>query len=98
MSERVGSVAMVGPDTPGFLVAWRVRSLRRFLGMKQDDVVSRMRAEGLDLSTATYSRIEVGKAEIVKGANYLVSLAKALDCSVTFLLGLTTEPSKWNPD
>lgn len=87
-----------GPETPGFLVAWRVRSLRKQLGLKQDEMVRRLAEQGLEISQATYSRIEVGKSEIVKGANYLVGLATALDCSVTYLLGLTSKPSKWTPD
>lgn len=87
-----------GPETPGFLVAWRVRTMRKQLGLKQDEVVRRMREKGLDLSQATYSRIEVGKSEIVKGANYLVALSEALECTVTYLLGLTSKPSKWTPD
>lgn len=87
-----------GPETPGFLVAWRVRQLRKELGLKQDEVVRIMREKGVELSQATYSRIEVGKSEIVKGSNYLVALSEALGCSVTYLLGLTSKPSKWTPD
>lgn len=87
-----------GPETPGFLVAWRVRSLRKQLGLKQEEMVRRLAGQGLEISQATYSRIEVGKSEIVKGSNYLVGLATALDCSVTYLLGLTSKPSKWTPD
>lgn len=87
-----------GPGSAGHLVSWRARERRKSLSLSQHEVALKMGAEGVDISDATYSRIEIGKNELVKDVNTLIALSRALDCTVTYLVGLTSRYDKWTPD
>jgi transcriptional regulator with XRE-family HTH domain len=75
--------------------AVRIRERRRQLGMTQADVVRRVSAHGSRLSNQGLSAIENGRRLAV---GRLPDLAAALECTVTYLLGLTAEPRRWEPD
>ncbi|HKT04942.1 MAG TPA: helix-turn-helix transcriptional regulator [Rugosimonospora sp.] len=71
----------------------RLRERRRELGLTQAEVIARMGgANGLtnrSLSTMEHGRrIDVG---------WLPELATALECTITYLLGLTDDPRRWEP-
>lgn len=82
----------------GFEVSGRIRRIRRSLHLEQREVAARLQALGYGVSEATYSRIEAGKVELAKGAAALIALSQALGCSPTYLLGLTEDPQRWEPD
>lgn len=81
-----------------YWISFRLRRRRRELELTQKDVVERLRTTGIPMTEATYSRAESGKVELAKGASNLLALAYALRCSVTYLVGLTDQPDKWEPD
>jgi transcriptional regulator with XRE-family HTH domain len=68
---------------------------RHELGLTQYDVVERLAALGVASSNRSLSAMEHGQGVDV---GRLPELAVALDCTVTYLLGLTGEPSHWEPD
>ncbi len=82
----------------GYWISIRTRHQRRALDMTQDDVVEALRTDGLEVSPSTYSRLETGKVELAKGAALLVGLSRALRCTITYLVGLTADANKWEPD
>ncbi len=82
----------------GHRVSLRARQRRIDLGLTQPQVVEALQLVGVNTSVSSYSRLETGKAELVKCAANLVGLALALDCSVTYLLGLSSQPGEWAPD
>ena len=87
-----------GPDD-GWLVAWRIRNRRVDLQLRQEDVRARLsEVLGQKVSQSTLSRLEAGKSDVAKGTMWLRALSEALDCSVTFLVGLTDDPDRWEPD
>jgi transcriptional regulator with XRE-family HTH domain len=51
------------PPTIGQVVGAELRALRRGLGITQEEALQRVRAEGLDWTLDTLSRLEVGKRE-----------------------------------
>jgi transcriptional regulator with XRE-family HTH domain len=75
--------------------ARRLSDRRHDLGLTQSEVVERLAALGVTSSNRTLSAMEHGQGVDV---GRLPELAVALDCTVTFLLGLTTDPSHWEPD
>jgi transcriptional regulator with XRE-family HTH domain len=75
--------------------AIRVRERRRELGLTQAEVVERVSRHGSRLSSQALSAIENGRRLAV---GRLPDLAEALGCTVTYLLGLTAEPGRWQPD
>jgi len=75
--------------------ARRLRERRRQLGLTQADVVSRVTPGGVPLTNRTLSAMENGRG-IDLGR--LPDLAVALDCTLTYLVGLTTDPARWQPD
>jgi transcriptional regulator with XRE-family HTH domain len=75
--------------------AVRIRERRRELGLTQADVVRRVSAHGSRLSNQGLSAIENGRRLAV---GRLPDLAAALECTVTYLLGLTADPRRWEPD
>jgi transcriptional regulator with XRE-family HTH domain len=75
--------------------AARIRERRRELGLTQADVVRRVGADGSRLSNQALSAIENGRRLAV---GRLPDLAAALECTVTFLVGLTADPRRWEPD
>jgi len=75
--------------------AIRIRERRRELGLTQAEVVDLVSTHGSRLSSQALSAIENGRRLAV---GRLPDLAGALDCTVTYLLGLTADPHRWPPD
>jgi transcriptional regulator with XRE-family HTH domain len=78
-----------------WLCARRLSERRHQLGLTQYDVVERLDALGVSASNRMLSAMEHGQGVDV---GRLPELAVALDCSVTYLLGLTGDPRQWEPD
>ncbi|MET1059599.1 MAG: helix-turn-helix transcriptional regulator [Nocardioides sp.] len=77
------------------VVSERLRERRRDLGLTQKEVVSRLRRIGVDTTNKALSSLEHGAGlDVAK----LPELACALDCTLTYLLGLTDDPGRWRPD
>ncbi len=77
------------------VVTHRLRARRIQLGLTQKQVVSRLARRGIRTTNKTLSSFEHGAGvDVVR----LPELAAALDCTVTYLLGLTEEPTHWEPD
>ncbi|MFN2517810.1 MAG: hypothetical protein ABR604_02030 [Jatrophihabitantaceae bacterium] len=77
------------------LVTQRLRQRRRDLGLTQQQVVARLARHGLRTTNRSLSSLEHGAGlEVAK----LPALAQALECTVTYLVGLTDAPHRWEPD
>ncbi len=77
------------------VVSHRLRTRRLQLGLTQKQLVSRLARRGIKTTNKTLSSFEHGAGvDVVR----LPELAAALDCTVTYLLGLTEEPARWEPD
>jgi len=77
------------------VVSERLRRRRRELGLTQMDVVVRLQRLGLNTTNKTVSSIERGAGvDVAK----LPEIANALECTITYLVGLTDNPSRWEPD
>jgi transcriptional regulator with XRE-family HTH domain len=77
------------------VVSQRLRERRRALGLTQKQVITRLARLGVTSSNKALSSLEHGSGiDVAK----LPELAAALDCTVTWLLGLTEEPTSWEPD
>lgn len=77
------------------LITQRLRQRRVDLGLTQKQVVERLSRHGLRTTNRTLSSIEHGAGlEVAK----LPAIARALECSVTYLVGLTDDPRQWQPD
>ena len=75
--------------------AIRIRERRRQLGLTQAEVVDRVNGHGSRLSSQALSAIENGRRLAV---GRLPDLAAALECTVSYLLGLAADPDRWEPD
>ena len=76
-------------------VSQRLRERRRLLGLTQKQVTSRLARLGIASTNKSLSSLEHGAGlDVAK----LPELAAALDCTVTWLLGLTDDPHRWEPD
>jgi transcriptional regulator with XRE-family HTH domain len=75
--------------------AIRIRERRRELGLTQAEVVDRVNGHGSPLSNQSLSAVENGRRLAV---GRLPDLAVALECTVSYLLGLTADPGRWQPD
>ncbi len=75
--------------------ARRLRERRRTLALTQVDIVDRLRRRGAQTTNRALSSMENGRG---LDLGLLPDLAGALDCSVTYLLGLTEDPHAWLPD
>jgi transcriptional regulator with XRE-family HTH domain len=76
-------------------VSQRLRERRRLLGLTQKQVTSRLGRLGIASTNKSLSSLEHGAGlDVAK----LPELAAALDCTVTWLLGLTDDPHQWEPD
>lgn len=75
--------------------AVRLRERRRQLRLTQTDVAARVQRNGPALTNRTLSAMEHGRGVPV---GYLPDLAAALECTVTYLIGLTDDPARWEPD
>jgi transcriptional regulator with XRE-family HTH domain len=77
------------------VVSERLRVRRHQLGLTQKQVVTRLRRLGVESTNKALSSLEHGSGLDV---GRLPELAQALDCTVTWLLGLTQDPHRWDPD
>ncbi|TWP54229.1 helix-turn-helix transcriptional regulator [Lentzea tibetensis] len=75
-----------------WICAQRLRDRRRALGLTQMDVVTRL---GGCTTNRVLSEMENGRG---LDLGWLPELATALDCTVTYLVGLTADPTRWEPD
>jgi len=75
--------------------ARRLTERRHALGLTQCDVVERLAALGVPATNRMLSALEHGQGIDV---GRLPELAAALDCTITYLLGLTRDPHRWAPD
>lgn len=76
-------------------VTRRLRDRRHELGLTQKQVVTRLARRGIRTTNKTLSSFEHGAGiDVVR----LPELAAALECTVTYLLGMTTDPMSWEPD
>jgi transcriptional regulator with XRE-family HTH domain len=78
-----------------WLCARRLCERRHQLGLTQLDVVGRLLEDAVPVTNRAISAMENGQAVDV---GRLPALARALECSVTYLLGLTDEPTRWQPE
>lgn len=78
-----------------WVCAQRLRERRRALGLTQRDVVALLECRGHTTTNRTLSAMENGRG---LDLGLLPELAEALRCSVTYLLGLTQDPSAWHPE
>ncbi len=77
------------------LISERLRQRRRELGLTQKEVVARLRRMGVVTTNKALSSLEHGAGlDVCK----LPEIARALDCSLTWLVGLTDDPGSWEPD
>jgi transcriptional regulator with XRE-family HTH domain len=77
------------------LISERLRQRRRELGLTQKEVVARLRRIGVVTTNKALSSLEHGAGlDVCK----LPEIARALDCSLTYLVGLTDDPDSWEPD
>lgn len=85
------------PSAPDRFLALnlRLRDRRRSLGLTQQQVVRRLADVGLTTTNKALSSLEHGAGI---DAAKLPEFAAALDCTVTYLLGLTDDPANWQPD
>ena len=77
-----------------WLCAQRLRERRLALGLTQLEVVARLHRRGGRTTNRALSAMENGRG---LDLGLLPDLAEALDCTVTYLLGLTADPSAWQP-
>jgi hypothetical protein len=78
-----------------WVCARRMSERRHDLGLTQCEVVDRLTALGVAVTNRTLSAMEHGQGLDV---GRLPELGVALDCTVTYLLGLTEHPRHWVPD
>jgi transcriptional regulator with XRE-family HTH domain len=71
----------------------RLRERRHALGLTQAELVDRL-GGGPAITNRSISTWENGRG---LDFGWLPELAVALDCSVTYLLGMTDEPRRWEP-
>jgi transcriptional regulator with XRE-family HTH domain len=77
------------------VITQRLRQRRDELGLTQKQVVSRLLRVGVATTNRALSSLEHGAGlDIAK----LPELAQVLDCTVTYLLGMTDDPHSWAPD
>src|SRR6478609_7603792 len=77
------------------VVSERLRIRRRMLNLTQKEVVARLRRLGVATTNKSLSSLEHGAGLDV---GKLPELARALDCTLTYLVGLTDDPDRWEPD
>ncbi len=81
--------------TRRLLVTQRLRQRRDQLGLTQKQVVTRLGRLGVLTTNRALSSLEHGTGlDLAK----LPELAHALECTVTYLVGLTDTPNQWSPD
>ncbi|WP_285742976.1 helix-turn-helix transcriptional regulator [Lentzea sp. NBRC 105346] len=78
-----------------WICARRLRERRRQLGLTQVDLVRRLDRRGARTTNRVLSEMENGRG---LDLGWLPELAIALECTVTYLVGLTADPTRWEPD
>lgn len=78
-----------------WVCAKRLRERRLALGLTQRELAMRLTRHGNLISNRALSDMENGRG---LDLGLLPELAEALDCTVTFLLGLTSDPCRWQPE
>lgn len=78
-----------------WVCAQRIRQRRLTLGLTQREVVERLAQRGNHTSNRALSTIENGRG---LDLGLLPELAESLECTVTYLLGMTADPHSWAPD
>jgi transcriptional regulator with XRE-family HTH domain len=77
------------------LITQRLRQRREELGLTQKQVVTRLGRVGVLTTNRALSSLEHGSGlDIAK----LPEISRALDCTITYLVGLTDDPHRWAPD
>ncbi len=71
------------------VVGQRIEEKRKSIGMKQKDLLTQLQIEGIDLNASGLSKLE-GQIRSVTDKELIV-IAKTLDVSVLWLLGLTDQ-------
>lgn len=94
VSRRLQSYDELGAHRH-LVVSERLRLRRRELGLTQKEVVSRLRRIGVVTTNKALSSLEHGAGLDV---GKLPEIARALECSLTWLVGLTDDPASWEPD
>jgi transcriptional regulator with XRE-family HTH domain len=93
-TNRLGAYDELGAHRH-LLISERLRLRRRDLGLTQKEVVARLRRMGVVTTNKALSSLEHGAGlDVCK----LPEIARALDCSLTYLVGLTDDPAAWEPD
>jgi transcriptional regulator with XRE-family HTH domain len=93
-TNRLGTYDELGAHRH-LLISERLRRRRRELGLTQKEVVARLRHMGVITTNKALSSLEHGAGlDVCK----LPEIARALDCSLTYLVGLTDDPAMWEPD
>lgn len=77
-----------------WMCAQRMRERRLALGLTQREVVERLLCRGSHTTNRALSAMENGRG---LDLGLLPELADSLDCTTTYLLGLTADPSSWSP-
>ena len=97
--SAVGSRALRSYEELGahrhLVISERLRERRRTLGLTQKEVVARLRRIGVATTNKALSALEHGAGLDV---SKLPEIARALECSLTYLVGLTDDPRSWEPD
>jgi transcriptional regulator with XRE-family HTH domain len=78
-----------------WVCARRLRERRLALGLTQREVVARLARRGNQTTNRALSAMENGRG---LDLGLLPEFAEVLGCTVTYLLGLATEPHAWQPD
>jgi transcriptional regulator with XRE-family HTH domain len=73
----------------------RLAERRHELGRTQAELATDLTRRGLPSTNRTVSRVEQGQ---IIDACHLPVYAEVLDCTVTYLVGLTADPHRWTPD
>ncbi len=71
------------------IVGQRIEEKRKSIGMKQKDLLTQLQIEGIDLNASGLSKLE-GQIRSVTDKELIV-IAKTLDVSVLWLLGLSDQ-------
>lgn len=78
-----------------WICARRLRARRLQLRLTQTQVVDILAGRGAVLTNRALSAMEHGRG---LDLGRLPDLAAALNCTVTYLVGLTDDPVRWEPD
>jgi transcriptional regulator with XRE-family HTH domain len=78
-----------------WICAQRLRERRLALGLTQRELADRLREQGGITTNRALSAMENGRG---LDLGLLPELAASLGCSITYLLGLASDPAAWHPD